>query len=526
MHIETLGNLATDALSLDRVLGYTRNMPDPYDGDDYRACQAGPCEVATLFVDALQWYAQTDVAFMTSGGVRDGWPAGPVKVQNLWRGLPFPNTLCTGVMSGISLYRVLEYSTRVASFDDVREADLASNLLQVAGLRVEYQQSLGFNVSKVVSVDVYNRTTELYEPLDRLKLYSFATDSYVCGVAEPFPTLLGPSLIIQGEVPAQIVDTTHQRIVEEFLTANHITATTPYEAVLDGPMVNIVSSSSTTNETDILNLIESANSCEPRSQYWAIELQSCLDCPVATNVQWLRDELEYEGISGSVKTQSSTIALINGASFPVTLSPKANPSWLKLLRMVKQQHEEKHQDHITSEASGADSLRGENTTSGATLQQQQEDKLVLAPGQHMLLDYTVSAEYLEPGTALGTVSFAVTDGGDFPACGGAGKFASFDVIYRVTPAEELNHLGNYRWIGWSFAIIVAMTSIGGAIWVVCNSHQVRTESRKLNTMVMLPVGSVLQDLTEGNLPRECRAPDKSVLSSQSILNSCVVFLFV
>jgi 2',3'-cyclic-nucleotide 2'-phosphodiesterase (5'-nucleotidase family) len=76
----------------------------------YRACQAGECPVGSLFTDAVQCFTNSNVAFTSSGGYHgEGWPKGLVKLTNLYGGLPFPNTKCVGTMSGLSLFKLLDY---------------------------------------------------------------------------------------------------------------------------------------------------------------------------------------------------------------------------------------------------------------------------------------------------------------------------------------------------------------------------------------------------------------------------------
>jgi len=95
-HITLLQELATEAMGHDTVVGESLAMPPQREGAYYR-CNGGECESGNLFADALQFKSDSDIAFLSSGGLRGmGWPEGPVLLSNLWATLPFPNLICTG----------------------------------------------------------------------------------------------------------------------------------------------------------------------------------------------------------------------------------------------------------------------------------------------------------------------------------------------------------------------------------------------------------------------------------------------
>merc|ERR1719253_1124637 len=102
--------------------------------DEWRMCMGGECPLGNLFTDAIRWSTNADFAVLASGGLRGpGWPAGNVTVGDLWAALPFINQLCTGVMSGVSIYRLLNYSTAVSAFESTY-TPMGDRLLQVSGM--------------------------------------------------------------------------------------------------------------------------------------------------------------------------------------------------------------------------------------------------------------------------------------------------------------------------------------------------------------------------------------------------------
>lgn len=155
--IQSLRRIADVALESNPVVGYSERMPVTRDSSKYRPCKSGECvslwavlfkfldacclatvdsssdpvldltlshmkPIGNLYTDAARWYADADVAFITSGGVRGpGWPAGGVTVADVWSALPFPNNLCTGRMNGVHLFKLLNYSMSVSTFEGVGE---------------------------------------------------------------------------------------------------------------------------------------------------------------------------------------------------------------------------------------------------------------------------------------------------------------------------------------------------------------------------------------------------------------------
>jgi hypothetical protein len=117
-----LRSFAEEALVGDPVVGTSDLMPLTRDDGDVRMCMGGECPIGNLFTDAIRWAAGADIAFAASGGLRGpGWPKGEVKMSDIFLALPFINSPCTGVMSGVAIYRLLKYSVGIAEFQSTCE---------------------------------------------------------------------------------------------------------------------------------------------------------------------------------------------------------------------------------------------------------------------------------------------------------------------------------------------------------------------------------------------------------------------
>ena len=139
-----LRGLADEALTNDPVVGSSDFMPFTRI-DDWRMCMGGECSIGNLYTDAIRWFSDADFAVMSSGGLRgEGWDAGYVRVSDLWAALPFLNHVCTGTMSGVSVFKLLNYSTAVATFKSTYTA-MGDRLLQMSGEKMlDYFRSSRF----------------------------------------------------------------------------------------------------------------------------------------------------------------------------------------------------------------------------------------------------------------------------------------------------------------------------------------------------------------------------------------------
>ena len=455
-HIAFLRQQADQAVVNDPLVGYSTEFPVARDGE-YRQCQGGECQIGNLFTDALRWYAKAHVAFVTAGGLRgDGWPAGPVHISNIWASLPFPNSICTGTMSGKSLFYLVDYSMATATFEAWDSED-GDRLIQVSGMNIVYNTAIPKGQSRIVSVDIWNSEVQQWLPLERHALYHFATDSYVCSAYDPYPELLGAhgNFTMEGEVPGKIGEALIQTVVADYLKQLE----EPYVAAIQGRLVN------NTNNFNIMNMTASQDSCEP-GQYWSGRQETCVACPDSTHVQFSDTRIEFQGQSGrnggivptedsklshiynATKFNSTTnsslfdnvlqgrILLVNRELSNFSVVPKAIPSWLKFLE--------------NGQLSERFRVGGPTTT--------------LASGSSMALDFIVGDSSLKSGTALGTVSFGILGrsiAGDegIRSCDDFGRDATFDVVLQISPPPENNELGNFRYVGLSIMCLTLATAV-------------------------------------------------------------------
>ena len=467
-HISYLRQQADQAIQNDPQVGFSTEFPVARAGE-YRRCQGGECEIGNLFADALRWQANADIAFVTSGGLRgEGWPAGPVRISNIWSSLPFPNSLCTGVMSGVSLFRMLDYSISISTFESADTND-GERLLQVSGLQVVYNTQIERGSSRIISIKVWNQEEEEWLPVEPLSMYKFATDSFVCSAYDPYPDFLGANgnftLQNSGEIPAVVGDELVQNAVAEYLTQ----LDEPYEASITGRLVN------NTEVFDVLDLASTDTNC-PADSYWSTMKSGCLLCPDSTHVEFSDEQLKFEGqigVDGGIipneesrassifnETNSNLtstklfenklqgrILLVNRELSNFTFAIRNMPSWLRFI------------DSTTGEESDRFIVGGPST--------------LLTAGSGYALDFVVGDDSLKAGTATGSVAFNILGQSLYPgdgiailACESYSTDATFDVILQLDPPHEENYLGGARFIGIGLMCVALMTALSFAAFLV------------------------------------------------------------
>jgi hypothetical protein len=70
-------------------------------------------------------------------------------------------------MSGLSLFKLMNYTTSVSTFEGTDTTE-GGRLLQVSGMRVTYNTEL--TESRLIAVEIWDDTQQKYLPLDRSKL--------------------------------------------------------------------------------------------------------------------------------------------------------------------------------------------------------------------------------------------------------------------------------------------------------------------------------------------------------------------
>ena len=155
-----------------------------------------------LTADSIYYYfneklkLNCDIAFSNGGGIRNGINPGDVSYFSAKTVHPFGNQLCVVEATGQQILDALEKGAMFAGiYDESKHVPAESGgFLHVAGIRYEIDSTVESTVQidgngiwlgaptgkyKVQNVQVYNRETAEYEPLDQEKHYRLAGANYI-----------------------------------------------------------------------------------------------------------------------------------------------------------------------------------------------------------------------------------------------------------------------------------------------------------------------------------------------------------
>ena len=107
----------------------------------------GESDLGDLVADAMRAASGSQIAFQNGGGIRADIPKGPITVEEVFTALPFDDDMVSMDLTGEQIKELLEKSV------------LSENILQVSGIRVEYDLSKPAG-AKVASVAVAGKPME------------------------------------------------------------------------------------------------------------------------------------------------------------------------------------------------------------------------------------------------------------------------------------------------------------------------------------------------------------------------------
>jgi hypothetical protein len=309
------------------------------------------------------------------------------------------------------------------------------HLLQVSGMRYTYNTELT-SAGRLLGVEIFNRTTNIWEPLERLKLYNFVTDSWTCSGWDQYPSLVGSLLTIPGEVPGITQNDLLQNTVGEYL--GH--SSEPYDTGIQGRLNN------DTSNSENLDMVETEDSCAA-DEYWGGEYLTCFDCPNSAQVDFAKKRITFgidqNVVAGEHQLHYGSAEIVNKDADFISIEQKSSPFWMYILSV---------EGHANDKAPRIDE-------DGNLLEQ-----VKIAPGEQVVFKFSASAEKLDSGTALGSTSFAVFyDSGQYRGC--VGKDATFEVLMDVMPEPQFYTPGAVRAGGLSLMFIAVLLAAGCAFWV-------------------------------------------------------------
>ena len=141
--------------------------------------------IATRFIAETMYneLKTVDLTIQNAGGVRADILPGNVTFNDAYTFLPFGNTLYTYKMEGSLVKQVLEDAMQFALVDGSTGA-----FPYGAGIRYEANETPNSEGKRLVSVEVLNKQTQQWEPIDDNKRYLVGTNAYVASGKDGYKT--------------------------------------------------------------------------------------------------------------------------------------------------------------------------------------------------------------------------------------------------------------------------------------------------------------------------------------------------
>lgn len=196
---ETVANMTSEIVeAVDKELDYEvakESVPiyinDPETGN--RIVRKMETNAGDLVADSVYWYfndykeMDCDIAMQNAGGLRQDFPDGILTYRDCKTMLPFGNVICLVKMTGKTIREMLDYSARKLPDE--------SSLLHVAGMKYSIDTSVvptavedenevwvsepTSGEYRVHDIEIYNRETGEYEPIDLEKEYTVGGINYI-----------------------------------------------------------------------------------------------------------------------------------------------------------------------------------------------------------------------------------------------------------------------------------------------------------------------------------------------------------
>jgi hypothetical protein len=241
-------------------------------------------------------------------------------------------------------------------------------MVSAPGIKITYNTQLDPESGRLIFIDVWDQEKKEYLPLERLKLYKFATDNWMCDHFDPYPSLL-KGFTIEGEVDG-VVDTSRpiQDIVGSYLSDLSDLGIT-YDTSTRGSHIN------NTEALEQMQIIQSAESCS-NLYFWNQDTLTCLPCPGGEHVKFAEDLMSFVVTPNLDQDLEGRNILMNRELINVTLAPKQVPAWVVL-----------------------------KPTNGSTDFMSRSESIILQPGDSFPIEFDINSSALGEGTARSPVSF-------------------------------------------------------------------------------------------------------------------------
>lgn len=155
-------------------IGTSNHILSIYDSTGNRIVNSKETTIGDFVADAYRYCMKADVGLCNGGGIRNNLPAGEITYENMVNINPFFNDMEARILTGKQLRQLLIESYHALPNE-------YGGFLQVSGLKVQIAIINGF--SNVTDIQVEDKVTKQYLPLDENRTYLVAGSSYIFGAS-------------------------------------------------------------------------------------------------------------------------------------------------------------------------------------------------------------------------------------------------------------------------------------------------------------------------------------------------------
>ena len=191
------------------------------DAEGNRLVRKQETNLGNLCADAFRSITGADVGYINGGNLRSPIAAGDVTFNNMLNLLPFNNSVVVSEISGQTLKDMMEMAMRVwpeenGAFPHLSGMRFSVNTaIRSSVVLNDEEEFVGVSGQyRVYDIEIFNKDTEEYEPLDLTKTYTIAATNYYLLEYGSGMTMLEDSVVLQNDGMLD-VEVLERYIVEE-----------------------------------------------------------------------------------------------------------------------------------------------------------------------------------------------------------------------------------------------------------------------------------------------------------------------
>lgn len=170
----------------ERKIGVSEVYLITHDEEGNRIIRSEETNLGDFCADAYRLVTGADIGYINGGGIRAEIDAGDITFNDVLSVFPFDNVVCTAEVKGESIRDMMENALRFYPGED-------GSFPHISGIRFDLNESIPSSVKtdendvfievedayRVSNIEILNKETDEYEPIDYEKTYILASHNYM-----------------------------------------------------------------------------------------------------------------------------------------------------------------------------------------------------------------------------------------------------------------------------------------------------------------------------------------------------------